>query len=151
MYAPEGYRAVCYRCSFESNDSTEQRCPVCQFAFILEPETTPADGRSLEDVLHRSSVRANAPLLPGVHADKREAQIREERRRDQRLVRKAQGSRLLPLPPPRPLTRPRGGTSLAGAGRARPRVRAAFVALLGASVVAAGVAMAALGVHLPLL
>lgn len=74
------YKAVCYQCSFEGErDAT--RCPVCRFPLILEPENTPPGGRRVTQILSRSSVREGGPLLPGVDAEKRQAQIRAEQRR----------------------------------------------------------------------
>jgi hypothetical protein len=75
------YKAVCYRCSYEGQ-GTANRCPVCQFPMILEPENTPPRGRKVEDIFARGSVGDGAPPLPGVHAEKRKAQLMAEARRE---------------------------------------------------------------------
>jgi hypothetical protein len=75
------YKAVCYRCSYEGR-GTASGCPICHFPMILEPEETPAGGRSLESIFPRGSVRDGAPPLPGVHAEKRKAQLMAEARRE---------------------------------------------------------------------
>jgi hypothetical protein len=97
MYAPEGYKAVCYRCSYESS-CDERRCPVCHFPFIMERETTPPGGRRIEGILNRASVDGGAPPLPGVHAEKRVAQLAAESRRKretERLIERREKARAL--------------------------------------------------------
>jgi hypothetical protein len=73
------YKAVCYRCSYQG-PVTANRCPQCQFPMILEPEGTPP-GRRLESIFARQSVTEGAPPLPGVHTEKRKAQLMAEARR----------------------------------------------------------------------
>jgi hypothetical protein len=139
MYAPEGYKAVCFRCSYESLDGREQRCPVCQFAFILEPEQTPAGGRKLETILKRSSVADDAPPLPGVHVGKRKAQLLAEARKQRLTERRARAST-------RPVTvepRTGGGTAVAARRGARAIGKLTF-AVLCVSAVAAGALAAVL-------
>lgn len=135
MYTPEGYKAVCYRCSYESCDARVQRCPVCQFAFIFEAETTPP-GRRIESILRRPAVGTDGPPLPGVHVEKRKAQLLAESRQERR---RARSSQLRPV-----TVEPRigGGTVVASAG-ARRLGRLGF-ALVCASAVAAGALAAVL-------
>jgi hypothetical protein len=133
MYAPEGYKAVCYRCSYESTDARERRCPVCAFPFILEAETTPPGGRRLEEVLHRSSIRVGAPPLPGVDDAKRKAQLLAEHRQRRITERRARA---------RAITAGRaGGTTLPRVAR---RAGKLTFALLCVSAVAAGALAAVL-------
>jgi len=75
------YKAVCYRCAYEGPGS-DNGCPVCQFPMILEPESTPPGGRRIEEIFARDSVADGAPPLPGVHAEKRKAQLMAEARRE---------------------------------------------------------------------
>lgn len=81
------YKAVCYRCSYEGQ-GTANGCPICHFPMILEPEETPAGGRSLEQIFPRGSVGDGAPPLPGVHAEKRKAQLLAEARAERRATRR---------------------------------------------------------------
>lgn len=90
------FKAVCYRCSYEG-PGRDNRCPVCQFPMILEPESTPPGGRSIEDIFARASLRDGAPPLPGVHVEKRKAQMLAEARRE-RLESQRQGKLDFPLP-----------------------------------------------------
>ena len=75
------YKAVCYRCAHVA-PVTANRCPACQFPMILEPEGTPPGGRRIEEIFARDSLRDGAPPLPGVHVEKRQAQIMAEARRE---------------------------------------------------------------------
>lgn len=117
------FKAVCYRCAYEG-PALANRCPSCQFPMILEAEGphrgssgrarimlstgsvegTPP-GRRIEDILERVSIGAGAPPLPGVHAEKRKAQLlaeaRQERRERERRVsesRRPAARVSLPLP-----------------------------------------------------
>jgi hypothetical protein len=131
------YKAVCYRCSYEGLGATN-RCPVCQFPMILEPENTPP-GRRVQDIFARGSVHDGAPPLPGVHAEKRKAQILAEARRERMATRKR---RSLDLPLPAPVS-----GSLDSVSSVRiPRFRTSplKLTLYCASAVAAGVLAAAL-------
>jgi hypothetical protein len=135
------YKAVCYRCSYEGPGAAN-RCPVCQFPMILEAEGTPPRGRLLNEIFSRESVREGAPPLPGVHVEKRKAQILAEARRE-RVVTSQRRKLDLPLPAP---------GSVATLDRLElesfkiPRFRSAplKLALFCASAVAAGVIAAAL-------
>jgi hypothetical protein len=75
------YKAVCYRCSHVGPVSANH-CPRCHFPLILEPEGTPPGGRQIHEIFDRGSVADGAPPLPGVHAEKRKAQLMAEARRD---------------------------------------------------------------------
>lgn len=146
------FKAVCYKCSYEGQEG-QTRCPVCQFPVILEPEKSPPGGFRLEDILARKSVHEGAPPLPGVHAEKRQAQLNSERRRERRTSdQAARRSTELPLPAPpqvalpqpmpssrRPRSVTRGGTVLPTGGVARVKL-----GLLCASAIAAGIIAAAL-------
>ena len=141
MYAPEGFKAVCYRCSYETREHGELRCPVCRFPVILEPETTPPGGRQIEGILKRPTVESGALPLPGVHADKRSAQLRAEsrkRRESERLdARREQTKKLTAEVASRRI----GGTSVTTARRLMSR---ATFAILCVSAVAAGALAAVL-------
>ncbi len=135
------YKAVCYRCSYEGMGAAN-RCPVCQFPMILEPESTPPGGRRLEEIFARESVADGAPPLPGVHAEKRKAQIMAEARRE-RLT--TQRTRKLDLPLPAPASGSLGLLdSTASVKIPRFRNSPLKLALFCASAVAAGVVAAAL-------
>jgi hypothetical protein len=137
------YKAVCYRCSYEGA-VPEGRCPVCQFPMIFEPEGTPPRGRSLEEVFARDSLREGAPPLPGVHAEKRKAQLLAEARRERRAT---QRTRKLDLPLPAPSAGAAAVDSfdldLASVKIPRFRRSPLVVALFCASAVAAGAIAAA--------
>ncbi|HWM84831.1 MAG TPA: hypothetical protein VNO33_03310 [Kofleriaceae bacterium] len=136
------YKAVCYRCSYEGQGSAN-RCPICQFPMILEPENTPPGGRSLGEIFPRGQMGAGAPPLPGVHAEKRKAQLMAEARRERIATqRHARMERSLDLPLPAP-----GMVDLASASSVRiPRFRRGplTLTLFCASAVAAGAVVAAL-------
>jgi hypothetical protein len=136
------YKAVCYRCSYEGAGAAG-RCPVCQFPMILEPENTPPGGRSLEDVFARRSVGDGAPPLPGVHAEKRKAQLLAEARRERIAT---QRTRKLELPLPAPASGSAALDSLDLASVKIPRFRRSPFTLLlfCASAIAAGAIAAAL-------
>ena len=128
------YKSVCYRCSYEGRGAAG-RCPLCQFAMILEPEGTPPRGRRLEEIFARESVSDGAPLLPGVHAEKRQAQILAESRRERMA---SQKTRRLELPLP--------GAASGGAGSIempRSRFSAVKLTLFCAAAMAVGAAAAA--------
>lgn len=76
-----GFKTVCYRCSYEGQDTTRTRCPECQFPLILESEDTPPAGHRVEEIFARRSLDEGAPPLPGVHREPRKAQILAEARR----------------------------------------------------------------------
>ncbi|HTE51674.1 MAG TPA: hypothetical protein VK698_12560 [Kofleriaceae bacterium] len=101
---------------------------------ILEPEGTPP-GRLVEEIFARVSVGDGAPPLPGVHAEKRKAQLMAEARRARR---DSDRPDRLPLPLPAP--------ELDFASIKIPRFRTSpiVVALFCLSAVAAGVVAAAL-------
>ncbi len=129
------YKAVCYGCSYEGEGSVS-RCPVCQFPMIFEAESTPA-GRKVEEIFARGSVSSGAPPLPGVHAEKRKAQLMAEARREriatQRSALLAREGRSEWPSPLQSMRIPRF-----------PHGAALKVTLLCASAVAAGVVAAAL-------
>lgn len=160
------FKAVCYRCAYEG-PGLASRCPACQFPMILEAEGTPP-GRPIDDILARVSIGAGAPPLPGVHAEKRKAQLlaeaRQERRdsdrRENALPRQfpqvaerelyRRGPRRGP-PPAEPGSQPSPAVPAAshldlGSSVKIPRFRTSSlaVALLCASAVAAGVVAAAI-------
>jgi hypothetical protein len=130
------YKAVCYRCSHVAAVSAT-RCPACQFPMILEPESTPPGGRKLEEIFARGSVRDGAPPLPGVHAEKRKAQLLAEARRERTAIqRHARQPGVDELQHPLP--------TLESVRVPRFRHSALKLALFCASAVAAGVVAAAL-------
>jgi len=138
MYSGD-YKAVCYQCSFEGSREVT-RCPVCKFALILEPENTPAGGRRLASILSRPTVREGGPPLPGVDAEKRQAQLRAERRR----VRRASSISATTTQHARPTTQPLvGSTSMASEAHRSPWQTVKYT-FLCVSAVAAGVVAAAL-------
>jgi hypothetical protein len=131
------YKAVCYRCSYEGRVS-DNRCPVCQFAMILEPEGTPPGGRRLEEIYGRRSVTDGAPPLPGVHAEKRKAQIMAEARRE-----RIETQRRARMEPPPDVPR-RASESMSAVRIPRFRPGVVKMTLFCASAVAAGAVAAAL-------
>lgn len=135
------YKAVCYRCSYEGAGGA-QRCPACQFPIILEPEGTPPRGRRLNDIFSRESVREGAPPLPGVHAEKRKAQILAEARRE-RIATHERRKLELPLPAPSSVAT-LDSLELESFKIPRFRTSPLKLALFCASAVAAGVLAAAL-------
>jgi hypothetical protein len=131
------FKSVCYQCSYEGTEE-HTRCPVCRFPMILEPENSPPGGFRLDSILARATVRDGGPPLPGVHAGKRQAQLREEARRERRGSQvETRVRRNLPLPAP-----PEPGSELT------IPIRRSWTAikygLLCASALAAGVVAAAL-------
>jgi hypothetical protein len=102
LWMSDGFKAVCYQCSFEGRVTTT-RCPVCHFPIILERENTPPGGARLSEIFARASVRAGAPPLPGVDAEKRKAQLLAEQRAARRSQARPVAERLaLRVPPPPP-------------------------------------------------
>jgi hypothetical protein len=134
MYAPEGFKAVCYRCSYESH-CDERRCPVCQFPFIMERETTPPAGRRIEGILNRTSVATGAPPLPGVHAEKRVAQLAAESRKKRETERQEERRERTRALTAEIAADRQGGTSVVAASNLRSKVTFAFLCV---SAVAAG-------------
>ena len=131
------YKAVCYRCQFQGPGS-DNRCPICQFPMILEPEGTPPGGRRIEEIFARDSVADGAPPLPGVHAEKRQAQLMAEARRERIATqRTTQLERTGDL-------EPQAHESMSSVRIPRFRHGALKMTLLCASAVAAGVVAAAL-------
>ena len=92
-----GSLATCYQCSFQSTTVSSSTCPECSFPLILEKDATPSGGIRIEDILKRQSVRQGAPPLPGVDAEKRQAQILAEARQARR-ARLAKGSQVSEAP-----------------------------------------------------
>jgi hypothetical protein len=120
-------QAVCYRCQYVGMEATSNKlCPLCSFPLILETKQVGARAPRVRDILDRSSVELNAPPLPGVDAEPREAQIKAEQRR-RRITEKRRA-----VTPPPPLDRGRGGTTALEGGVSR--VKIAFA--LGGAVVA---------------
>jgi hypothetical protein len=89
-----GSLAVCYQCSYQSDTPGSSSCPRCSFPLILQRDATPSGGTRIEDILKRQSVRAGAPPLPGVDAEKRQAQLLAEARQRRRAARLARGTEL---------------------------------------------------------
>ncbi len=131
------YKAVCYRCQFQGPGS-DNRCPICQFPMILEPEGTPPGGRRIEEIFARDSVADGAPPLPGVHTEKRQAQLMAEARRERIAT-----QRTARMDRPGDLE-PQAHESLSSVRIPRFRHGALKMTLLCASAVAAGVVAAAL-------
>lgn len=139
------FKSVCYRCAHEG-PGLANRCPSCQFPMILEAEGTPP-ARRIDDILERVSIGAGAPPLPGVHAEKRKAQLlaeaRQERReRDRRESASRQPAARVSRPmPAAPLAAP---LDLESIRIPRFRTSPLVVALFCASAVAVGAVAAAL-------
>lgn len=72
--------AVCYQCSFTS-EAAGSACPECDFPLIMQSDLSPPGGIRVRDVLRRESLRRGAPLLPGVDAAPRKAQLLREARK----------------------------------------------------------------------
>ncbi len=132
------YKAVCYRCAYEGPGSSDSGCPICRFPMILEPESTPPGGRRIEEIFARDSVADGAPLLPGVHAEKRQAQLMAEARRER--ISTQRSARLDRQGDPGP----QAHESLSSVRIPRFRHGMLKMTLLCASAVAAGVVAAAL-------
>jgi hypothetical protein len=143
------FKAVCYRCAYEG-PGLANRCPACQFPMILEAEGTPP-ARRIDDILERVSMDAGAPPLPGVHAEKRKAQLLSEARQERRERDRRESA----LPPPIPrASRPLPAVppashldldlDLESVKIPRFRTSALLVALFCASAVAVGAVAAAL-------
>jgi hypothetical protein len=149
MNTSHPYKAVCYRCSYEAVGADDQRCPVCAFPVILEADSTPPGGRRLEEILKRAQVRAGtAPLLPGVDAAKRKAQLLAESRKRRRTAEPVPARSAAAVAAPAAavtVASAPGGTAAVLAGSTRWLARVGF-AVLCASAVAVG-ALAAVIQH----
>jgi len=75
------YKAVCYKCSYVGLGADADRCPVCEFPFILEAGPSPEVAPDIAVIFDRASVRIGAPPLPGVDAGPRKAQLLMESRK----------------------------------------------------------------------
>jgi hypothetical protein len=138
MNTPTGYKAVCFQCAYETEGAGESRCPMCSYPFIMRSKKATEPVLKPDFGLGRAGgIVMPLPLLPGVHRDKRPAQLKQEARTEARRERALQ-SRVRPVTIER---RRGGGTSVAPPVPATSRLAFAFLCV---SAVAAGALAAVL-------
>jgi hypothetical protein len=127
------YNAVCYRCHYVGMEPDITRCPLCQFAIILEPAEKAEQEVGVEEIFDRASVRLGAPPLPGLDPGKRKAQLLAEARRKRRTDKMA----AINESDIDAVVRPRRATTVDKIVQSRTGVAVAFVSALVAGFAAA--------------